>query len=454
MPEYGDLRNELYDLYAQGAAMPINCLWDMQEPIIITEDSEPYLFLEEDTPDIQPEPQADSGPHPWKVIIVDDDPEVHRTTRATLVDFVFQDRRLHFVSAFSAQEGREVIKDNPDAAIIVLDVVMESEQSGLYLVKHIRQELGNRYVRILIRTGQPGIAPEKSVIVDYDINGFLDKSDLTIQRFYTAIITCLRSYCDIIRLEETNIALKEEIERRIKAEKAMIEKERQAAIGLAIAQIIHGTKNILNALQGGRYIINVALAEHNIELLKEGWGVTELGISRMETLTADLLNVSRTGKLELRPGSVNDLVREVTQPFQASVTASEVEVITELEDTLPVFAFDYKALHTALMNLVANAIDACKDKKYENNERARVVIRTHSRVVGLANIEVSDNGCGIRQSDIENIFTMFYSTKYLNGNGLGLPITKKVVQEHGGELTVGSKRGLGTTFSIELPTNK
>ncbi|KJU83613.1 response regulator receiver sensor signal transduction histidine kinase [Candidatus Magnetobacterium bavaricum] len=421
----------------------------MQDPIII-EDSEPYLFSEEDVPQIQ----SDAGQPPWKVIIVDDDPEVHRTTRATLVDFVFQDRRLYFVSAFSAREGTEVIENNPDVAIIVLDVVMESEQAGLHLVKHIRQELGNRYVRILIRTGQPGIAPEKSVIVDYDINGFLDKSDLTIQRFYTAIITCLRSYCDIIQLEETNAALKEEIERRIKVEKAMIEKERQAAIGLAITQIIHGTKNILNALQGGKYIINVALAENNIELLKEGWGVTELGISRMETLTADLLNVSRTGKLQLHPGSVNDLVREVTQPFQSSVAASEVEVIAELDDTLPVFCFDYKALHTALLNLVDNAIDACKNKKYETNNRARVVIQTYCRQVGFVNIEVSDNGCGIRQSDMDNIFTMFYSTKYLNGNGLGLPITRKVVQEHGGDLTVSSKIGHGTTFSITLPTRK
>ncbi|MBF0337609.1 MAG: hybrid sensor histidine kinase/response regulator [Nitrospirae bacterium] len=432
---------------------PINCLWDMPESM--PEDSEPYLFFEEDTPpQLQVDAQADADASAWKVIIVDDEPEVHRATRATLVDFVFQERQLHFVSAFSAKEARQVIKDNADVSVIILDVVMESEQAGLSLVRYIRQELGNKHVRILIRTGQPGIAPEKSVIVDYDINGFLDKGDLTIQRFYTAIITCLRSYCDIRQLEETNVALKVEMERRIKAEKAMIEKERQAAIGLAIAQIIHGTKNILNALQGGKYIINVALTDNNIELLKEGWGVTELGIARMETLTADLLNVSRTGKLQLHPGSINDLVREITTPFQSLQTGSmppEVEVIAELDDTLPVFSFDYKALHTALMNLVSNATDACRDKKYADNDRARVVIRTHCRQTGFAAIEVSDNGCGIRESDMENIFTMFYSTKYLNGNGLGLPITKKIVQEHGGEITVSSHRGHGTTFLIELP---
>ncbi|MBF0520701.1 MAG: response regulator [Nitrospirae bacterium] len=395
----------------------------------------------------------------WKVLVVDDDAELQRATKSALAGFVFQDKELELLFAFSAAQAKQILCDNADTAVILLDVVMEDDLAGLNLVKYIRDELKNRYVRILLRTGQPGIAPEKSVIVDYDINGFLEKSDLTIQKLYTALITCLRSYRDIMDLEKAGKALAEEFQKRLEAEKIAAQQAQQAAMGLAISQIMHGAKNILNALKGGKYLIDSALKSNNVDLVKQGWDITKIGISRMETLTSDLLSLSRFNKLQLKPGSLNTLINEIVKSYEVKHTSTEskpVEITAETDETLPDVLFDQYALHTAVLNLLSNAVDACKDKIFtaDDCEFGRVAVRTHFTGESCAVIEVEDNGCGIKQEDIARIYNLFYSTKHSRGNGLGLSITKKIIKEHGGKLDVYSEIGKGTTFQIKLPLAK
>jgi CheY-like chemotaxis protein len=106
----------------------------------------------------------------WKVIIVDDEQEVHHLTRMVLSDFEFDGKPLDFFSAYSEEEAKRVLKEHPDVAIILLDVVMDQDDSGLKIVKYIREELKYKWARIILRTGQPGQAPEKAVITNYDIN--------------------------------------------------------------------------------------------------------------------------------------------------------------------------------------------------------------------------------------------------------------------------------------------
>ncbi|MBF0487379.1 MAG: hypothetical protein HQK98_04395 [Nitrospirae bacterium] len=409
---------------------------------------ESYSFYEED--EQQPAHQAGV----WKVLVVDDDIEVHRATKSSLAEFVFQGRGLMLMFAASAAEARKLIVKHGDTAVILLDVVMEDDLAGLNFAKYVREDLKNRFVRILLRTGQPGIAPEKSVIVNYDINGFLEKSDLTVQKLYSAIITCLRSYRDITDLETANIVLKTEFEMRIEAERKMAEQAQQAAIGLAILQIIHGAKNILNALKGGKYIIESALKDDNLDLIKKGWDVTKIGIARMEDLTCGLLDLSRFNRLEIKPHSINALIGEILDACRNSQTCSEInniEVAARMENSLPEAMFDYKAVHTALMNLICNAVDTCRDKVYNSGSSGKVAINTYLDADGYVCIDVEDNGCGIGQDDMKNIFKLFYTTKHSKGNGLGLSITKKIIEEHGGRLDIDSELDRGTKFTIALP---
>ena len=148
----------------------------------------------------------------WKIIIVDDEPEIHRATRLVLDDFDFEGAGLEFISAYTAQEAVDLIKIHEDAAVMLLDVVMESDHAGLELVKKVRGELKNNMLRIILRTGQPGHAPERNVIVDYDINDYKQKTDLTAQKLFTAVYTAIRSYRDMQAIEKNREGLRQIVE--------------------------------------------------------------------------------------------------------------------------------------------------------------------------------------------------------------------------------------------------
>ncbi len=137
---------------------------------------------------------------PWIVMIVDDDAEVHSFTKLALHDFTFERKPLQFLSAYSAHEATKILEQQDEIAIILLDVVMESETAGLDLVETIRYRLNNTTVRIIIRTGQPGVAPERYVIDHYDINDYKEKTELTTDRLYTTVRSALSQYKQIIEL--------------------------------------------------------------------------------------------------------------------------------------------------------------------------------------------------------------------------------------------------------------
>ncbi len=143
----------------------------------------------------------------WKLLIIDDEAEVHRVTKLVLNNFKFQEKSLEFISAYSAFDARKLLSIHDDIAVILLDVVMEEDDSGLKLVKYIREQLNNSLIRIILRTGQPGQAPEEKVILDYDINDYKEKTELTIQKLFSTIVTALRTYNHIYTIEKNRKGL-------------------------------------------------------------------------------------------------------------------------------------------------------------------------------------------------------------------------------------------------------
>jgi signal transduction histidine kinase len=152
------------------------------------------------------EAAPEEGPR-WVVAVIDDDPAVHDGTRFALGDYQLNGQRLEILSAFSAAEGRELLRAHPDVAAILLDVIMETDHAGLDLVHFIRDALKNETVRIILRTGQPGQAPERRVIVDYDINDYKAKTELTADKLFTSLTAALRSYQQLQRMVETRRGL-------------------------------------------------------------------------------------------------------------------------------------------------------------------------------------------------------------------------------------------------------
>ena len=133
----------------------------------------------------------------WKVLIVDDDPEIHSVTQLALSDLVVLGRDLAYLHAYSGQDACKLIKEHDDIVLVLLDVVMESDDAGLAVVKYIREELKRDDIRIVLRTGQPGYAPEESVIKDYDINDYKTKTELTRRKLVTTVYAAIRSYQQI-----------------------------------------------------------------------------------------------------------------------------------------------------------------------------------------------------------------------------------------------------------------
>lgn len=170
--------------------------------------SDELIFAAEESPSSDDMPPI----RPWKVLIVDDDEEVHSITKLALRNFTFDDRPLVFLHAYSGSEGVKTLEENPDVAVCLLDVVMETEHAGLDTANAIRSQLKNSFVRIVLRTGQPGQAPEETIIAEYDINDYKEKTELTRGKLHTLIYSCLRSYRDIISLDRSRQGLERILE--------------------------------------------------------------------------------------------------------------------------------------------------------------------------------------------------------------------------------------------------
>lgn len=150
------------------------------------------LFLRQDGPSAS---HAEETPgEPWMLLVVDDEEQVHAVTQLALDGISFQGRPVHLLSAYSAAEASAILQAEPEVALVLLDVVMETETAGLSLVRWIRRELGNADIRIILRTAHPGHAPERRVILDYDINDYKTKTELTSERLFSTVVAGLRSY--------------------------------------------------------------------------------------------------------------------------------------------------------------------------------------------------------------------------------------------------------------------
>jgi len=173
--------------------------------------AEEWLFAGDDAGEQQnDEPQYPNLP--WNVLIVDDDESVHHVTRMVLNDFTVMERQLNLLSCYSGEEAKQLMASRDDIAVVLLDVVMESEAAGLQVAHYIRTQLNNLYTRIVLRTGQPGEAPEEKVIKEYDINDYKDKTELTSIKLKTLMFSTIRSYRDICTLNQSRRGLRRVID--------------------------------------------------------------------------------------------------------------------------------------------------------------------------------------------------------------------------------------------------
>ncbi len=232
-------------------------------------------------------------------------------------------------------------------------------------------------------------------------------------------------------------------------EQEKLQAERLAVVGETVASLAHGIKNILTGLEGGVYVTQTAMTKGDQVLLQKGWAMVERNIDRISHLVRDLLAYSRVGIMNMQPANPNEVVEEAAGLFLETASRMGIELILELDPSLGPIPMDTKAIHTCLVNLLSNALDACAEDKKKSYHK--VILRTDTGPAGEILFEVMDNGIGMDQATRQKLFHRFFSTKGTKGTGLGLMLTHKLVHEHGGSISVESKPGSGSRFCISLP---
>jgi signal transduction histidine kinase len=229
-----------------------------------------------------------------------------------------------------------------------------------------------------------------------------------------------------------------------------IQAERLAAVGQTIATLSHHIKNILQGIRGGSYLIDMGLNEKDDTIVRRGWTIVEKNQAKIYNLVMDMLSFSKDREPALEAADLNETVSDVVELMQSRAAELNVALDWQPSADVPQVQIDTDGIHRAVLNIVTNAIDAA-----EGVDGARVsVTTTYDAGDEVARVNVTDNGVGIKEADVASIFQVFASTKGSRGTGLGLPVSQKIVREHGGRIVVTSQPGQGSQFTIELPLKR
>jgi PAS domain S-box-containing protein len=221
-----------------------------------------------------------------------------------------------------------------------------------------------------------------------------------------------------------------------------------ASIGLLVGSISHGIKGLLTGLDGGIYMVNSGFTKDKPERVEKGWEMVQRNVERIRSMVLDILYYAKDRELIVEDVDLAAIVSEVRAGLEKKASDADTEVRISLSDDVDIFAGDPQAIRAMLLNLLENSLDACRMDKDKGDHWIRLEVR---RDAPWILIEVEDNGLGMDQETREKIFSLFFSSKGIKGTGLGLFISNKIVDKHGGTIQVDSEPGRGTRFMVRLP---
>ena len=198
---------------------------------------------------------------------------------------------------------------------------------------------------------------------------------------------------------------------------------------------------------GGSYLIEEGLNSNENDVVRKGWNIVEKNQEKISNLVMDMLTFSKQREPDMAPADLNQVTADVVELMLSRAEEAEVKLVWQPCEVMPTLSFDSESLHRAILNILTNAIDACSKQ-----EEGCVTISTHFLPEqDIAHIIIQDNGEGIAPEDLKKIFSVFESRKGSRGTGLGLPVSQKILKEHGGDIRVESEPDSGSRFILELP---
>jgi signal transduction histidine kinase len=371
-----------------------------------------------------------------KVLLIDDEEGIRKVLSISLTDSGYQ--------VFTAKNGEEALQTfkKMQPPIVLTDIKMPG-MDGIQVLQEIKRQ--NQETEVIMITGH-GDMELAIQSLKFDAIDFITKpiSD-------DALEIALKRANERISMRAKLREYTENLERLVEEKtRKLVETERMAAVGQTVAGLAHAIKNITGGLTGGGFVLEKGIELDNKKYLGQGWEMVKGNLGRIKDMALELLSYSKEREPDYELCHPNKVMKQVFDLMLPRAHEHGVSLEMDLDEGLSDVWFDREGIHRSLLNLVTNAIDACADISCSHG-KGKVMLQSRKIEGWAVEYQVVDNGCGMGKEDMAKIFQSFFSTKGSKGTGMGLMITKKIIEEHQGVIEFESERGKGAKFVIRLP---
>lgn len=365
------------------------------------------------------------------ILLVDDEKDIREVLRLPLSDLGYD--------VLEAENGEEALClfERRQPPLVLTDIKMPG-MDGIELLQKIKQANPEAEVIMITGHGDMDLAVKS---LKFDATDFITKPinvdvlEIALRRAAERIITRQKLKDYTLNLE------------RLVAEKSELQSH-LASLGLMLGSISHALKGLLTGLDAGVYMVDGGLAKGDMDQLHEGWDIVKQRFERIRKVVLDILFYSKKRELTRQRLNAAALAEEVVAAAAGKLNDTGIVFVKELDPHSGEFEVDPSYVQAALLNILENAVDACRAQ--ESSRTPKVVFSLRRRK-DRVEFDILDNGVGMDAATQEKLFTPFFSSKGDKGTGLGLFIANKIVEQHGGEITVSSAPGRGSLFRISLP---
>lgn len=366
-----------------------------------------------------------------KILLVDDEPDIREVLNLSLSDLGYD--------VFEAENGESALDIFKEIhpPIVLTDIKMP-HMDGIELLQKVKYENPDTEVIMITGHGDMDLAirslkHEATDFITKPIN--VEALEIALRRARDRIITRqkLKEYTENL---ETLVREKSELQSHL------------SSLGLMIGSISHGIKGLLTGLDGGMYLLDSGFAKENHEQIKEGWETVKLMIGRIRKMVLDILFYAKKRDLKWERVDALSFADEVAAVVEDKIRKQGIEFVKDFSLKAGELEIDAGYIHSALINIIENAIDACARDGSKASHKIVFGVREHRELIVF---DVFDDGIGMDAETREKLFTPFFSSKGNKGTGLGLFISNKIIEQHGGKIHVKSTPGQGTLFRIKIP---